>query len=70
MIDWAVSESSWPVGSSAMSTRGSWGERPCDGDALLLAAGQLVRALAGVVGQPDGEQPRRTRSSRSRAGGA
>ena len=43
-------ESSSPVGSSASSTDGAVGERHGDGDALLLAAGHLVRAAVAAVG--------------------
>ena len=35
------------------------GQRPGDRDALLLAAGQLVRAVRGVLGEPDDRQHRR-----------
>ena len=46
-------ESRLPVGSSARIMRRLGDERPGDGDALLLAARQLARAVVGPVGQPD-----------------
>ncbi len=53
MIPRPVSESSWPVGSSASSSVGPVGERAGDRHALLLAAGQLVRPVLGAVAEPD-----------------
>ena len=45
--------SSAPVGSSARIVRGRWIERARNRDALPLPAGELVRELAGVVGEPE-----------------
>ena len=45
--------SSADSGSSSSSTRGLDGQRPGQGDPLLLAAGQLVRVLLGLGGQAD-----------------
>ena len=53
MICRPVSESSWPVGSSAISSCGPAGQRPGDGHPLLLAAGQLVRPLLRALVQAD-----------------
>ena len=42
-----------PVGSSAMTSGGPAGQGPGDRGALLLAARQLVRPVAGAVAEPD-----------------
>ena len=49
-------ESRLPVGSSASTSDGSRHERPGDGDALLLAAGELRRQVVDPIGEPDGTQ--------------
>ena len=43
--------SSWPVGSSARIERRAAGEHPCDGDALGLAAGQLLGQRRGQAAE-------------------
>ena len=52
-ISSAVAPSSSPVGSSARSRAGPRGQGHGEGDALLLAAGQLVAVGAAPVRQPD-----------------
>ena len=49
----AVSESSWPVGSSARRSFGVAGERPRDRDPLLLAARHLHRPVARPAREAD-----------------
>ena len=51
-----VSASSAPSGSSSSNTFGLHGQRACDTDALLHAAGQLVRMLVRGVRQADQRQ--------------
>ena len=50
----ALAESRFPVGSSSSRTLGRDDERAGDRDALLLAAGELVRPVAGPVREADG----------------
>ena len=44
------------VGSSAMINFGIPGQRPGDGHALALSAGELVDQLTGVVAQAEGAE--------------
>ena len=67
MITWPVSESSWPVGSSARSSFGPVGERPGDRDPLLLAARQLVRPVLRPLAQADERRAARAPGRRARA---
>ena len=53
MICAPVVESRLPVGSSASSSGGLERQRPRDGHALLLAAGELDRIVVGPGGQAD-----------------
>ena len=53
MISSPVAESRLPVGSSARSSDGLADERAGDGDALALAAGELVRPVVHAVREPD-----------------
>ena len=71
MITWPVSESSWPVGSSARRSFGPVRQRPGDRDPLLLAARQLVRPVLRPVGQADDVEQRRApgRPARARSRG-
>ena len=69
MISSEVLLSSAPVGSSASSSRRIVDERARDGDALLLAARELLRAMLQAVAEPDLLEPhsgRRFRQSRGR----
>ena len=52
----AVRVSRLPVGSSARRSGGSCHERAGDRDALLLAAGELVRRVVQAIGEADGSQ--------------
>ena len=60
---WPVAVSRLPVGSSANSTAGRVDEGAGDGDALLLAAGELAR----VVPEPGLEPDLRQHGTRARA---
>ena len=53
MLAAPVFESRLPVGSSANTTVGPGDERARDRDALLLAAGELGRAVRAAVREPD-----------------
>ena len=58
MISSRVSSSRLPVGSSASRTLGLLDQGAGDGDALLLAAGQLGGQVPGPVAQADlGQRP-------------
>ena len=67
-------ESRLPVGSSAIRSGAAVDQRPGDGDALLLAAGELRRLVVEPVAQADPLEQRRgpvaalARSERPRAG--
>ena len=66
MTSWLVFVSSAPVGSSARMIAGFVDERARDGDALLLAAGELRRLVVHAVGEPD-RRERAARASRLRS---
>ena len=53
MIERPVAASSWPVGSSARRSLRPVDQRAGDGDALLLAAGELVRSVPSALRQAD-----------------
>ncbi len=58
-----VAGSRLPVGSSAKSNAGLLASATADGDALLLTAGKLRRAVMRALGQPQPlQQPRRARA--------
>ncbi len=63
-----VVESRLPVGSSAKHDRRIVGQRPGDGDALLLAARQLRRIVMRAIGQADFVEQRIARARWRRGG--
>ena len=64
-ISWPVRLSRFAVGSSASRRRGLADQGAGDGDALLLAAGQLGRAMARALGEADRPSARLTRAATS-----
>ncbi len=62
-----VALSRLPVGSSAISSFGLARERARDRDALLLAAGELLRIVRRALGEPDAREPIAAPSPRHRA---